>query len=136
MCVNISRFLVLLASYIIRRDPLILLSIATSILALKSILAAQFMIILHVLVIIYSSLGDSPTPSLSKSPWLHHLHSYTGNTFLMMNSSNFVLWMARKRSKHWLLIIYFLNLSWRFDPYLALISTKILSTELRENRNF
>lgn len=36
---------------------------------------------------------------------------YMGTTLLVMNSSNLDLWTLRQRSKHWLLMISFLNLS-------------------------
>lgn len=65
------RFLHCLASSNILKDPLILLSIALSILALKSILAAQLIIILQVSTISACTLGANPSPSLRRSPCLN-----------------------------------------------------------------
>lgn len=70
MCVNTSRFLTLRASYSILKDPRMLLSMAWSIRALKSILAAQFMIMWQCYTNSCNVSLLKPSPSFCRSPWL------------------------------------------------------------------
>lgn len=87
MCVNTSRFLTLRANSSILNDPRILLSMAWSIRALKSMLAAQFMIIWHCYTNSRNVTSLKPSPSFCRSPWL-----YRGN---LTSESPSVEWSRR-----------------------------------------
>ncbi len=66
-----SRFLTFLANYKTLKVPRTLISRALSILELKSILAAQLIITLHLSISSSISSADSPRFSFNKSPCLN-----------------------------------------------------------------
>lgn len=66
-----SRFLIFLANSKTRKVPRTLISIALSSLALKSMLAAQLIITLHLSISSSIFYGDNPRFSFNKSPCLN-----------------------------------------------------------------